>query len=79
MRAHSFVLSEGFETEERPFVLCGVPSVQKAVVVVGRYTPYVTGRMTPEQLEQYDCSPSVRAAWNTPDGNFSGPCCRKKK
>ena len=42
------------------------------------YTPYVDGRVEPQELAHYHCSPSVRQRWNTPVGRFAGPCCEPK-
>ncbi len=50
---------------------------------LAKYTPYVTGNMTAEELERYECV-DVASKWPAPlplhpwFGNFTAPCCRPK-
>ena len=64
---------------ERENIAAQFPSLVRVMETqLAKYTPYVDGRMTPTELTKYDCSPSVKAAWNTSVGTFVGPCCKPK-
>ena len=51
---------------------------------MARYTPYVDGQMTAEELAKYECLPKKPWHWPQPYplspwfGNFTSPCCRPK-
>eukprot|EP01046_Picozoa_sp_COSAG06_P002328 COSAG06_NODE_82_length_25183_cov_133.214240_6_plen_280_part_00 len=57
--------------------------VKQLAAVLATYKPYVTGEMTAQELEGYECV-DVGSKWPAPMllhpwfGNFTAPCCRPK-